>query len=182
MNGQPLIEKAMALAVGAHAGQLRKDAPVPYIVHPVSVALILARRNFSDLVVAAALVHDVVEDTSVTLSDVERELGEEVAALVAPVTHDESLSWEERKKAYIEAVHAASAEAKAIATADKIANARNLLAAYDTQGPDVWKHFNAGREKKLWFENAMLDMLQKSWEHSLVSEYAALVTQMNALP
>ncbi len=179
-NG-PLVEKAFVLALRAHEGQMRKDAPTPYIVHPVRVAILLARYGLSDTVVAAGLVHDVVEDTSLSLEDVRRELGEEVAAIVAPVTHDDTLSWDDKKKAYIEAVRAASEGAKAVSVADKIANAESLIAAHEREGSAVWLHFNAGREKKLWFEESMLAMLQESWPHPLVDAYAQLVEQMKEL-
>lgn len=181
MTGHTLIEKAVALAVRAHANQERKESSRPYIVHPVAVALILARHDFSDTVVAAALVHDVIEDTSVTETELRAELGDAVVNLVIPVTHDNTLSWDDKKKAYIEAVRAAREEAKAISVADKIANAQSLLASYEIQGVGIWAYFNAGRDKKLWFENAMLAMLRESWQHPLVDEYAGLVEQMNAL-
>lgn len=181
MTDHNLIEKAIALAVRAHKGQTRKESERPYIVHPVTVALILARHGFLDTVVAAALVHDVVEDTSVTPEELRAELGDAVADLVAPVTHNDALEWEDKKKEYIEAVRGASDEVKAISVADKIANARSFIAGYVEQGSAMWEHFNAGREKKLWFERAMLAMLRESWAHPLVDEYARLVDEMTAL-
>ena len=181
MSNHNLVERAMAIAVSAHEGQMRKEADVPYIVHPVSVALVLARNGFPDTFVAAALVHDVVEDTSVSLEELRSLLGDEVANIVAPVTHDDTLPWEEKKRAYIEEVRKASLGAKAISLADKISNAHSLLAAYKVQGSAIWKHFNAGREKKLWFERAMLDMYRETWEHPMVEEYALLVSEMDAL-
>lgn len=177
-----LIPRAIALALRAHKDQLRKESPLPYVVHPIEVALILARHGFSDTVLAAAIVHDVAEDTACTLEDIERELGSDVATLVAPVTHDNTLSWEEKKKAYIDSVRVSSEEVKAISVADKIANAHSLLAAYEEQGTGVWSHFNRGRDKKIWFENAMLEMLQGNWKHPLVNEYAELVKKMEVLP
>jgi len=181
MNGHTLIEKATELAMHAHDGQLRKEAALPYIVHPIEVALILARHGFSDTVVAAALVHDVVEDSPVTTDDVRRELGGEVAALVAQITHDDSLSWDEKKKAYVESVRVASNEVKAISIADKIANARSLIAAANEQGAAVWRHFSRGRDKKIWFEELMLEMFRKDWHHQMVEEYAQLIEQMKML-
>ncbi|MHB1117951.1 MAG: HD domain-containing protein [Minisyncoccota bacterium] len=176
-----LIERAIALAVRAHAGQMRKEAPMPYIVHPIEVGLILSRHGFSDMVIASGIVHDVVEDTSVTAEELRRELGDEVADLVAPVTHDDTLSWEEKKKAYIESVRNASDEVKAISLADKIANAYSLIEAHKNQGPAIWRHFNAGREKKLWFERAMLEMFRASWSHTMIDEYENLVQRMEQL-
>ncbi|MBI3572113.1 HD domain-containing protein [Candidatus Kaiserbacteria bacterium] len=176
-----LISDAIRLATRAHQGQTRKEDDTPYIVHPYAVALELARYGFPDTVIAAALAHDVVEDTKVTAEELRGQLGDEVADIVAALTQDDSLSWEEKKKKYIETVRNGPDSVKAVATADKAASARDLLVAHAAQGPAVWKHFNAGREKKLWFENAMLSMLQKSWNHALVDEYAALVEKLNTL-
>lgn len=181
MNMLPLLERAVRLAVRAHAGQTRKESDTPYITHLIGVALILAKHGFSDTTIAAGLAHDTVEDTSVTPDELREVLGEEVAKIVAAATNDDSLSWEAKKKKYIESIRNASEEAKAVATADKIHNAESLLAAYAEQGTDLWKFFNAGREKKLWFENAMLTMLRETWDHPLVDEYAVLVEKMNAL-
>src|SRR5581483_6424618 len=101
--------------------------------------------------------------------------------LVAPVTHDDSLSWEEKKQKYIDSVRAASTEVKAISVADKIHNAQSLIANHTKEGKEVWKYFNRGRDKKLWFEEAMLKMLRQTWQHPLVDEYAVLVEQMKQL-
>jgi guanosine-3',5'-bis(diphosphate) 3'-pyrophosphohydrolase len=176
-----LIEEATKLAVRAHAGQTRKKSDTPYIVHPVSVAIILARHGFGETVIAAGLVHDVVEDTEVTLEEVREKLGEPVAQIVAPVTHDDSLPWEDKKRAYVASVRSASVEAEALSVADKIANAQSLIEAHAREGSTVWRYFNAGRDKKLWFEHEMLTMLRKTWQHPLVDEYAKLVTQMDSL-
>jgi (p)ppGpp synthase/HD superfamily hydrolase len=176
-----LIQAATALALKAHEGQTRKESEVPYIVHPIAVALILAKHGFSEEVIAAGLVHDVVEDTSVTEEELRENLGDAVADLVAPVTHDSSLSWEEKKLGYIASVRLASDGVKAIATADKIANAKSLLQAHEAEGSLVWGFFNASREKKIWFEEAMLAMLQDTWEHPLVYEYAEYVSKIKQL-
>ena len=178
---EQLIEKAAELAVRAHGGQMRKEGGRPYIVHPIEVALILARHGFSERVQATGLVHDVVEDTQFTEADIREGLGEGVAALVVQVTHDDALSWEEKKRAYIEMVRNAPEEVKAIATADKIANAKSLIANHAKEGANVWQHFNAGKEKKLWFEREMLRMLEDSWDHALVNEYRTYVARLETL-
>lgn len=177
-----LIEKADALAERAHIGQTRKESGAPYIMHPRAVADILKRHGFSDTVVAAALVHDVVEDTPMTLEEVRHELGDDVAALVAPVTHDDSLSWEEKKQKYIDTVRAAPDNVKAISVADKIHNAQSFIDGYTAQGQKMWGYFNRGRDKKLWFEEAMLAMLKESWHHPMIDEYERLVARLKELP
>lgn len=176
-----LIEVATALAIKAHEGQTRKESNKPYVVHPIGVALILARHGFDEVVISAGLLHDVLEDTSITHDALSTLVGGDVAELVASVSHDAELPWEEKKKNYIEMIRKGGDSTKAIATADKIANAQSLLCAYEKEGPALWAHFNAGREKKLWFEHAMLTMLDESWEHPLIDEYAQYVEKMDVL-
>ena len=176
-----LIDTAVKIATIAHRAQKRKQEDVPYIMHPVSVALLLSRHGFRDEVVAAALVHDVLEDTDFPESELRKEMGKEVMALVDAVTNDDSLPWEEKKLTYIETVRAGGEGAWAVATADKIHNAEDLLHSYEKQGPALWEHFKRGKEKKLWFEEEMLTMLRETWNHPLVDEYAGLVEKMKAL-
>ncbi|MGH7175685.1 MAG: HD domain-containing protein [Minisyncoccia bacterium] len=177
-----LIEKAARIAAVAHKDQRRKEADVPYIEHPIEVALILAKAGFSDVIIAAGLTHDVLEDTSYPEAKMRAELGSEVMAIVDAVTNDDELSWEEKKKKYVEMVRAGPEGAKAVALADKIANAKSLLSGAKEQGRGVWVHFNAGREKKIWFEEAMLAMLRESWNNPLIEEYAGLIEALKALP
>jgi guanosine-3',5'-bis(diphosphate) 3'-pyrophosphohydrolase len=176
-----LSEKAFCIALKAHDGQFRKTDTTPYIAHPVMVAETLARAGFPDLVTAAALVHDVIEDTSVTREELLAALGEEVIAIVDAVTEDKSLPWEARKSAYIEQVRGAGAEAKAVSLADKIHNIESMLDAYGREGEAVWAHFNRTKDTKLWFENRMLAMLEESWDHPLIARYRTLVERANAL-
>jgi len=176
-----LIERALRIAAIAHKDQMRKEGDIPYIVHPVMVALDLKARGFGEEVVAAALVHDVLEDTEFSEIQMEEELGSRVMAIVRAVTNDDSFSWEEKKLKYIETVREAGAGAMAVATADKIHNAESLIVAHAEQGEGVWANFNAGREKKIWFEEAMLTMLEESWDDPLIERYAELVREIKAL-
>jgi (p)ppGpp synthase/HD superfamily hydrolase len=175
------LESAIAYAMRAHSGQTRKGEDIPYIVHPLAVALLLARHGFDEDVVIGGVLHDVVEDTDATLDDIAELFGDSVALLVAAVSHNDALSWMDKKQNYIESVRVGSVGAKAIATADKIANAESLLQSYAAVGPALWERFNAGRDKKLWFEHTMLTMLQETWKHPLVDEYAQYVKRMDEL-
>lgn len=176
-----IVENAAAIAVTAHQGQTRKNDDTPYVMHPISVALMLARHGFSDAVIAAALVHDVLEDTDFSKEELSIAIGEKAFTIVKSVTLDPSLEWEDQRRAYIEAVRQGSEGAKAVSVADKIANMRNLLDAYAVQGPALWSKFNRGKDKKLWFEESMLAMLKETWQHPLVDEYAELIGHMQAL-
>ena len=151
-KNRKLIEKATMVALNAHSGQKRKDDNSPYIAHPFMVAIKLAQNGFSEEIIAAALVHDVLEDTNVSENDLRKELGETILNVVKTLSEDKSLPWEERKKKYIESVRNGSEGAKAVSISDKIHNAEGVLAAYELEGPKIWKYFNRGRDSKIWFE------------------------------
>ncbi len=92
-----LIERAYAVALAAHVGQTRKSGE-PYINHPMSVATIVARQGLDDITVAAALLHDAVEDTSVSLEDLERDFGSDVRLIVDGVTKLDRLHFDTREE------------------------------------------------------------------------------------
>lgn len=176
-----LTEKATLVALKAHATQVRKSDGSPYVVHPIMVAHLLARHGFSDTVTAAAVVHDVLEDTDVSREELTAALGEEVVRIVRGVSEDTTLPWEERKERYAEVIGQSDASVKAVSIGDKIHNLESLLEAYEKQGPAMWKKFNRGKEKKLWFEELMLSTFRTTWEHPLIDQYEALVARMRTL-
>lgn len=177
-----IIENAVLLALKGHAGQTRKDdKETPYVVHPYMVALLLREHGFSDAVIAAALCHDVLEDTPIPADELRAAIGEEAFSIVEAVTNDDALSWKEKKLKYIETVRNGPEGAKAVALADKIHNGESLLEAHAELGSALWTRFNTGREEKLWFEEAMLSMLKETWSHPLIERYEALIEKMRAL-
>ncbi len=176
-----LIEKAIRIATKAHKAQLRKADGIPFITHPIVVALKLAKHGFSDIVIAAALVHDVLEDTDYPVDKFKKELGDEVFKIVKAVTNDKFLEWEEKKIKYIENVRKGSEEAKAVAVADKIHNIESLMIVYAKDGSEVWKRFNRGKDKKIWFEKNFLKMIKETWKHPLVKEYEELIKKEEKL-
>lgn len=175
-----LVDRAMRLAFAAHEGQKRHEG-TPYITHPVSVALMLAQHGFGEEVVAAALVHDVLEDTGITEDEMLQELGDAVAVIVQALSYDHSVPYKEQRERYIESVRQAGESAMAVSVADKIHNAQSLIDLHTQGGSAIWSKFNATKEQKLWFEEAMLAMLRESWQHPLVGEYEALVIKLRAL-
>ncbi len=178
MQKPNLIERAAKIAALAHAGQVRKGDGSPYVAHPFMLALMLVRNGFSDTPVAAALVHDVLEDTDFGEEKLREALGDEITGIVKEVSEDKSLVWEERKEKYIEAVRRGSVEAKAVSLVDKIHNLQSILAAHASLGPVVWERFNRGREKKVALEEQTLAMFKESWQHPLIEEYEELVKKL----
>ena len=121
--------EAFAFASRLHAGQHRASDAAPFILHPLEVAVLLRNRGFGDEVVAAALLHDAVENTGATTTDVEERFGARVASLVGALSDDPAIEdYPARKAALREAVAAAGRDAQAIFAADKVAKARELRA------------------------------------------------------
>lgn len=120
-----LLLRALHFAADKHRDQRRKDpGSSPYINHPIAVAEVLARvGGVQDVqVLAAAVLHDTVEDTNTTLAEIEREFGAEVSAFVAEVTDDKSLEKEVRKRLQVEHTAHTSVGAKLVKLGDKICN------------------------------------------------------------
>lgn len=177
-----LIEKAAKIAVQAHDGQMRKESDIPFIIHPFIVALKLAKSGFGDVVIAAGLVHDVLEDTDFPEEKLRQALGDEVLKIIKTVSEDNSLSWEERKQKYLESVRNGSKEAKAVSVCDKIHNLESILAAYQSLGPALWKKFSYGDSSvKVKMEDERLKMFKETWNHPLVDEYEKLILRLKDL-
>ena len=124
-----LLLRAAAFAAHKHRNQRRKDADAsPYINHPIALANVLANEAaISDgTVLAAALLHDTIEDTDTTRIELESEFGLTIAAIVAEVTDDKSLPKAERKRLQVEHAAHISNSAKLVKLADKICNLRDV--------------------------------------------------------
>lgn len=123
-----ILIKTANFAAIAHQSQKRKDPQgTPYINHPIGVCHLLCEAGVTDLVILqGALLHDTIEDTTVTFEDICNEFGREVAQLVLEVTDDKSLSWQARKDAQVVTTPLKSRNAKLIKMADKIYNLRDL--------------------------------------------------------
>lgn len=159
----PGVERAIRVALEAHAGQSRKAAPtVPYAVHPVHVALLLAASGADEEVVQAGLLHDVVEDCpDWDAGRLAAEFGPRVAGIVAELTEDKSLRWEERKRGAIEAVPGLSPAALWIKAIDKLHNLESLCACLEgAADPEaIWEHFTGGRERTLAMARGLVEAL-----------------------
>jgi (p)ppGpp synthase/HD superfamily hydrolase len=132
-----VLQRALEVAADAHRGQRRSDGS-PYLSHPVAVCELLATRGADEAVLAAALLHDAVEDSDLTADDVGRDFGTEVGELVAALTEDDDIDdWVERKNALRAQVATAGDRAIAIYAADKLANLREMHTIYRARGEDA---------------------------------------------
>jgi (p)ppGpp synthase/HD superfamily hydrolase len=130
-HASPLVRSAYRYATAAHAGQVKDSDGSPYIDHLVAVAQLVDDAGYDDQVVAAALLHDVIEHADGSVADIRAEFGDGVADLVEAMTEPEGIeSWERRKRAHRERIaHGGNARAQALFAADKAANAAALRRA-----------------------------------------------------
>ena len=172
-----LLKRALDHAARWHAGQYRKypGVQVAYLSHPAGVVGILARYGFAEPVLAAGALHDVIEDTEATFEALEQAFGAHVATLVRWVSEeDKSLSWEERKQAYLERFPHKPWEAQAITLADKIDNLRSTVVCAAEHG-NPWAQFKRGRTAQLQRYDALLQAARALPEHPLIDEYAEAI-------
>ncbi len=161
----PAVEAAIAAALAAHAGQTRKSGlGVPYAVHPLHMALMLANMGAGQTAIVAALLHDAVEDcpSQWSLARIEREFGVEVAGIVGELSEDKSRTWEERKRAGIAKVAHMSVPAATVKAVDKLHNLHSLAAALSaTSDPaSVWQGFRGGRANTLELSGQLVHALR----------------------
>jgi guanosine-3',5'-bis(diphosphate) 3'-pyrophosphohydrolase len=137
LSGFPLLIDAIAFAAEKHRNQRRKDAEAsPYINHPIALARVLAiEGGVTDIqVLAAAVLHDTLEDTETTVRELKDRFGPAIASVVVEVTDDKNLSKQRRKDLQIEHAAHLSAPAKLVKLADKICNLRDVA----TNPPEDW--------------------------------------------
>ena len=180
----PTLDRALAVSATAHRHQERKGSQVPYIIHPVHVAILLMRHDFPEEVIVAALLHDVVEDTTVTVEELARDFGPEVARLVAAVSEQklegtELLPWRHRKEAQLAHLKSADRHIAAIKTADALHNLRATLSDLHRQGNQVWQRFRGSQTEHLWYYESLSEVLKsKLGDHPLSHELAQAIREL----
>lgn len=175
------INKAVTFAAKAHDGQYRRTGnKAPYISHCFQVGLILSRAGFSEEIVMAGILHDIVEDTPVSLEDIENEFGENVASIVAGVTVSNSLPFKERRLLQVKILSSASAEIKAVKTADLVHNISEKILAIKA-GENIWPFFDNNFEEAVWGYKELLGALKNNWSHPLLEEFEVLTREFMTL-
>lgn len=182
-DNMDLLEKAVAFAVRAHEGQVRKKSGTPYILHPMEAATIAATLTDDREVLAAVMLHDTVEDTDTTLDDIRREFGDRVARLVQGETEKEYAelsreeSWKLRKEESLRRLRVNDdSSVKIMWISDKLSNARSMLRIYEEQGDAMWNLFHQ-KDKRIqeWYYRAVADALKELSETPAYREYVILI-------
>lgn len=178
-----IFEKAVAFALEKHGGTVRKGTDVPYITHPMEAAAVVASMTSDREVLAAAMLHDVVEDTPATIDEVRAQFGDRVATLVAyesenkRETQPPSETWLIRKQETVALLQKTTdLDEKMLVIGDKLSNIRALRRDYERLGDAVWERFNV-KDKALhaWYYRSVVEATKDMSSHHAWQELAALM-------
>ena len=180
------FESALLYATQLHRYQERKGSGVPYITHLLAVASIVGENGGTEDEVVAALLHDAPEDMGggERLDDIRKRYGDAVAGIVEGCTdtyEDPKPAWRPRKERYIAHVAEAPRSVRLVSAADKLHNARSILADLGAVGEELWGRFTGGKEGTLWYYRALVDAYKESGSDPLVEELDRVVGEIEAL-
>ena len=180
-----LLDRAIVFAVNAHAGTERRGKGFPYIVHPMEAMAIVSTMTSDQEMLAAAALHDTVEDTDVTVEDLRREFGARIAALVASesATFEEGVSeeesWRARKQAGIDRLARATRDEKIVALGDKLSNMRAIARDYAEKGDALWSLFHSSDPAEhAWRYRALADAMRELRDTAAFQEFETLIHQV----
>ncbi len=180
-----LLDRAIIFAVNAHAGTERRGKGYPYIVHPLEAMEIVATMTPDQELLAAAALHDTVEDTDVTVEQIRAEFGDRIATLVADESEErpnglsDEESWHDRKRAAINHLANASHDAKIVALGDKLSNMRAIARDYAEIGDALWNRFHSKNPKDHeWHYRGLADALRELSDTSAFQEFERLINQV----
>jgi len=183
---EDVISKAMMFAISAHSGQFRKHSRTPAIIHAMEAAVVVSTLTSDPNVIAAALLHDTIEDTDVTIDQVRRMFGDRIAELVVVETEDKHSdispeeSWMMRKQESInELSELNDIEGKMVWLGDKLSNMRSFYRMYVKSGKEMWNSFHQKDEKMHeWYYRSILRELSELKDYEAYKEYKWLTEQI----
>lgn len=177
-----LVSEAIAFAVKAHDGQRRKKSDAPYILHPMEAAVIVGTMTTDQNLIAAAALHDVVEDAGITIDEIEKRFGKRVRELVESETEDKRAdlppeqTWRIRKEESLEDLKNTNDIAVLMVwLGDKLANMRSIYRDFKVEGHDMWKKFNqTDVAQQAWYYRSIVKLTSRLSDASAWIEYKTL--------
>lgn len=180
-----LLDRAIIFAVKAHHNSERRGKGFPYIVHPMEAVEIVATITSDQELLAAAALHDTVEDTDVTLEDIRHEFGDHVASIVEAESDkniegvSETDTWMERKQAAIDRLRQAPLDAKIVAMGDKLSNMRAIYRDYMTKGDSLWQIFHVSdKSVHEWRYRKLAESLSDLSDTFAYKEFTGLIDKV----
>ena len=177
-----LVSEAIVFATKAHDGMRRKKSEAPYILHPMEAAVIVGTMTDDQHLIAAAALHDVVEDTGVTIEEIEEKFGKRVRELVQAETEDKreelppSATWRIRKEESLEELkNAEDIAVLMVWLGDKLANMRAIYRDFKVEGNAMWQRFNQkDPAQQAWYYRSIVTLTQRLDYTSAWLEYKTL--------
>jgi (p)ppGpp synthase/HD superfamily hydrolase len=182
----PRFDAALVFASDLHRMQFRKTTKTPYVSHLLGVAAIVLENGGSEDEAIAALLHDAVEDQggAATRAEILNRFGSCVAEIVDGCTEDRTnpaLTRQQRKQVHLESIRKASPSVALVYAADKLHNARTVLAGHRALGETVWQRFGAGREGTIWYYSSAVDSLRGRVPPPLFDELEEVIQKLREL-
>ena len=178
-----LLDHAITFAVKAHQGVERRGKGFPYIVHPMEAVCIVATMTNDQELLAAAALHDVIEDTDTTADDLKKEFGERVAMLVEAESDDKTggskaETWHQRKQDTLDRLRNADLDIKIVALGDKLSNMRAIAHDYAVLGDELWNRFTVkDPAEHAWRYHALAEALNDLSDTDAYKEFHTLVNK-----
>ena len=177
-----LVSEAIAFAVKAHDGMRRKKSSAPYILHPMEAAVIVGTMTDDQNLIAAAALHDVVEDADITIEEIEERFGKRVRELVQSETEDKranlppASTWRIRKEESLNVLkNTDDLGVLMVWLGDKLANMRSIYRDFKVEGVQMWQRFNQKDEKaQAWYYRSVVDLTERLSDTSAWLEYKTL--------
>ena len=177
-----LVSEAIAFAVKAHDGMRRKKSDAPYILHPMEAAVIVGTMTDDQNLIAAAALHDVVEDANVTIAEIEEKFGKRVRELVASETEDKradlppEATWRIRKEESLEVLkNTEDIGVLMVWLGDKLANMRAIYRDFKVEGVQMWQRFNQkDASEQAWYYRSIAQLTARLSDTSAWLEYKTL--------
>ncbi len=180
--------EALSYACELHRDQARKGTQVPYVAHLLAVASLALEHGANEDEAIAAILHDAIEDQGGAAVELEirRRFGDVVGDIVRGCSDTDAVPkppWRARKEQYIAHVGAptTSASVRLVSAADKLHNARSIVADLRAHGDIVWSRFKGGRDGTLWYYRALVTVFAKAEDNALVRELDRVVSDMERL-
>ena len=181
------FERALVYASRIHASQVRKGSGVPYVSHLLGVAALVLEGSGDEDQAIAALLHDAAEDQGgeARIADIRTRFGDRVARIVracTDTTEDPKPEWRTRKRRYIAHLPEEEPDVWPVSVADKLHNARSILADYRLHNDRLFDRFTGGKEGTLWYYRALVDAYRRiGFESPLLDELERTVTTLEKL-
>ena len=177
-----LVSEAIAFAVIAHDGMRRKKSNAPYILHPMEAAVIVGTMTDDQNLIAAAALHDVVEDADIRIEEIEEKFGKRVRELVASETEDKraelppSETWRIRKEESLAALkNTDDIDVLMVWLGDKLANMRSIYRDFKIEGNSMWQRFNQkDPNQQAWYYRSIVKLTERLSDTSAWLEYKTL--------